>query len=124
MSVDVQQAPRFIRYTVTGEWPTIAEHREIRRGLIAQGLLTTATRGLFDIRMAASTPSYTEVGDIVTAAKDEGSLPLLRAYLVGTAVQHGLVRQMQALAPPSVVLDVFTDEREAMAWLWRDAIGS
>jgi hypothetical protein len=50
----------------------------------------------------------------------DGGWPLFRAYLVGSAVQFGLVRQMKSLAPPSVELEIFTNEDEAQAWLWRN----
>ena len=43
--------------------------------------------------------------------------PLRRAYLVGSAVQFGLARQMQAMAPPPMQLQVFSVEREALQWL-------
>lgn len=119
MSCDVQGAPQFIRYAVTGEWPTIDEHRALRQALIEQGHLTRETRALFDIRMSATTPDYGEVRTMISAAMTQGGLPLRRAYLVGTAVQVGLVRQMQSLAPPSIAVEVFTTEAEAIAWLSR-----
>jgi len=117
ISLDISDAPRAIRFTVTGEWPPITELTEIRQRLISSGQLTLQTRALFDIRMVASLPPYSSVEEMVSAAMKQGGLPLRRAYLVGAAVQHGLVRQMQALAPPQISIEIFTNETEAVSWL-------
>jgi len=117
ISLDISDAPRAIRLTVTGEWPPITELTEIRQRLISSGQLTTKTRALFDIRMVASIPPYSSVEGMVGAAMKQGGLPLRRAYLVGAAVQHGIVRQMQALAPPQISIEIFTNETEAVSWL-------
>ena len=55
--------------------------------------------------------------EIVAAAMKHSAWPLRRAYLVGSAVQVGLARQMQAMAPPSMQLQVFSVEHEALQWL-------
>ena len=102
---------------VTGEWPAITELAAVRQHLISTGQLTAQTRVLFDIRMVASVPPYSKVEEIVGAAMKQGGLPLRRAYLVGSAVQHGVVRQMQALAPPQISIEIFTNEAEAVSWL-------
>jgi hypothetical protein len=117
ISCDLDDAPRSIRLTVTGNWPSIAELGAIRQQLISTGLLTEKTKGLFDLRMVASVPMYSQVAEIVGAAMRQGGLPLQRAYLVGTSVQYGLVRQMQALAPPQISIEIFTHEMEALEWL-------
>ena len=120
-SLDIADAPRAIRFTVTGEWPPITELAEIRAGLISSGRLTKQTRALFDIRMVASIPPYSSVEAMVGAAMKQGGLPLRRAYLVGTAVQHGIVSQMQAIAPPQISIEIFTNETEAISWLRVDS---
>jgi len=120
ISLDISDAPRAIRFTVTGEWPPITELTEIRERLISSGQLTAQTRALFDIRMVASIPAYSSVEEMVGAAMKQGGLPLRRAYLVGAAVQHGLVRQMQALAPPQISIEIFTNEADAVSWLSRN----
>ena len=117
ISCDARDAPRAIRLTVTGEWPPITELAALREQLIATGQLTRETKALFDIRMVASVPPYSKVQEMVGAALKQGGLPLRRAYLVGTAVQHGVVTQMQALAPPQISVEIFTNEAEAVAWL-------
>ena len=116
ISCDLEDAPRSIRLTVTGEWPPIAELAAIRQQLIDNGHLTEHTKGLFDVRMVASVPRYSDVQEIVAAAMKQGGLPLRRAYLVGASIQFGLVRQMQALAPPQISIEIFTDEASALAW--------
>ena len=117
ISCDLDDAPRSIRFNVTGEWPSIAELGAIRQQLISTRLLTDQTKGLFDLRMVASVPKYSEVEEIVRAAMKQGGLPLRRAYLVGASVHYGLVRQMQAVAPPQISIEIFTDEKSAVRWL-------
>ena len=119
ISCDVDEAPRAIRLVVTGEWPPINELAALRQHLIETGHLTAQTRALFDIRMVTSVPPYSQVKEMVGAAMKQGGLPLRRAYLIGAAVQHGIVRQMQALAPPQVSVEIFTNEAEAAQWLSR-----
>ena len=121
IDVDTTEAPSFIRVTLRGEWPTIEEQGQLRRQLIDAGQLTAETRALFDFRALATTANYSEVEQIIAAAMKSGGWPLFRAYVVGSAVQFGLVRQMKALAPSPVELEIFTDEREAHIWLWRNA---
>lgn len=117
IDVDTSQAPDFVRWTVTGPWPSIAEMRTVREQLIAAAQLTTATRGVFDIRHVENIPSYTEVTSMIEAAKKSGGLPLARAYLVASAEQFGIVRQMKSLAPPGIQVEIFFNEAEAWAWL-------
>jgi hypothetical protein len=114
---DVDDAPRAIRLVVSGEWPPIGELAAVRQQLMSSGHLTVQTKALFDIRMVASVPPYSQVKEMVEAAMKQGGLPHRRAYLVGAAVHHGIVRQMQALAPPQISIEIFTNEAEAIAWL-------
>jgi hypothetical protein len=120
IEIDASQAPAFVRITLHGDWPTLDEQRDARLRLINTGQLTETTRALIDFRHLASTAPYSDVEQIVRAAMKDGGWPLFRAYLVGSAVQFGLVRQMKSLAPPSVDLEIFTNEDEAQAWLWRN----
>jgi hypothetical protein len=121
IEVDTTDAPSFIRITLRGSWPTLEEQRDARERAIAAGLLTAETRALIDFRELSTTANYTEVEQIIAAAVRAGGLPAYRAYVVGSAVQFGLVRQMKALAPPGLVdLEIFTNEEEALLWLWRN----
>ena len=121
IDLDTSEAPSFIRITLRGEWPTLEEQRAARLDAMSAGHLTDETRALIDFRGLATTASYSDVEKIITAAMKDGGWPLYRAYVVGSAVQFGLVRQMKALAPPHVEIEVFTDENEAQIWLWRNA---
>ncbi len=119
IDVDTTDAPAFLRITPRGAWPAIDEQREAREHAIAAGHLTRQTRALFDLRELSSIANYTEVEKMIEAAMKLGGVPLFRACVVGSAVQFGLVRQMKALAPPSIELEVFTNEEDALLWLWR-----
>jgi hypothetical protein len=120
IEIDTSEAPTFIRITLHGEWPSLGEQREARLRLINTGQLTEKTRALIDFRQLASTAQYSEVEQIIRSALKDGGWPLYRAYLVGSAVQFGLVRQMKALAPSQVKLEIFTNEEDAQVWLWRN----
>jgi len=120
IDVDLTEAPAFIRITLRGEWPTLEEQRDARLRLINSGELTAATRALIDFRQLASTANYSDVEQIIQSAMKDGGWPLFRAYLVGSAVQFGLVRQMKSLAPANVEIEIFTNEEEAHVWLWRN----
>lgn len=120
IDIDTSEAPAFIRITLHGEWPTIDEQREARLRLMNTGQLTEKTRALIDFRDLTSTAQYSDVERIIQSAMKDGGWPLFRAYVVGSAVQFGLVRQMKSLAPPNVELEIFTNEEEAQVWLWKN----
>jgi hypothetical protein len=85
--------------------------------LIASGHLTPATRALIDVRDVL-TPLYTEAERVViAAAMADGGLPLVRAYLIGSAVQFRFARQLQVLAPGQTRIEVFSNEQAAFMWL-------
>ena len=117
IAVDTSKAPQLVRWTVTGPWPSIADMGAVRESLIAAGHLTEATRGLLDIRNVETVPSYVEVTPMIEAASKSGGLPWYRAYVVGSAEQFGLVRQMKALAPAGYRIEIFFNDAEALAWL-------
>jgi hypothetical protein len=120
IEIDTTEAPTFIRITLHGEWPSLDEQRDARLRLMNTGQLTDKTRALIDFRQLTSTAPYSDVEKIIRSAVKDGSWPLFRAYVVGSAVQFGLVRQMKTLAPPQVELEIFTNEEEAQVWLWRN----
>ena len=117
IEVDATQAPAFLRWTVTGSWPSIDDLGNVRTRLIAGGQLTAETRVLIDMRNVETVPEYHEVPAMIQAALKSGGLPLRRAYVVASVVQFGLVRQMQALAPPEIAVEIFFNEVEALNWL-------
>jgi hypothetical protein len=117
IEVDATKAPAYLRWTVTGPWPSIDDLGAIRTRLIAGGQLTGETRVLIDMRNVETVPEYHEVPAMIQAALKAGGLPLRRAYVVASAVQFGLVRQMQALAPEEIKVEIFFNEGDALAWL-------
>jgi hypothetical protein len=121
IDLDTTEAPAFIRITLRGVWPTLEDQRDARLHLLAKGQLTAETRALIDFRALATTADYSDVETIIASAMKDGGMPFFRAYVVGSAVQFGLVRQMKALAPPQVEIEIFTDEQEAHVWLWRQS---
>jgi hypothetical protein len=117
IDVDASEAPAFLRWFVRGEWPSIAEMGEVRARLIANGQLTAETRALFDLRNVETVPGYHEVAPMIVAAMKSGGWPRHRGYIVGSALQCGLVQQMQALAPPEIHVEVFFNQLDANQWL-------
>lgn len=117
IAVDTSKAPQFVRWTITGPWPAIADVGMVRERLLAGGYLTGVTRGLFDIRDVETVPSYAEVTAMIEAASRAGGLPWYRAYVVSSAEQFGIVRQMKALAPPRYKVEIFFNDADALAWL-------
>lgn len=120
IDIDTSEAPAFVRITLRGNWPSLEEQRDARLRMMNTGLLTDKTRALIDLREVATTAPYSDVERMIKSALKDGGLPLFRAYLVGSAVQFGLVRQMKALAPSNIELEIFTNEDEAQVWLWRN----
>jgi hypothetical protein len=116
VQIDTTSAPHRLIYTVTDPWPTIAEFASLRQRLMVDGHLTESSRALIDVR-GVTTPGYHEATSIVKAALKAGAFPLRRGYLVGSAVQFGFARQLQALAPASMEIEIFTSESEALVWL-------
>ena len=45
IGVDLSDSPNFIRFTLTGEWPTPEQQRQLRDSLSATGELTAADAG-------------------------------------------------------------------------------
>ena len=117
IAVDTSDAPQFVRWTITGPWPVTTDVATVRERLIAEGHLTDATRGLWDIRDVETVPSYTEVTPMIESARRSGGLPWYRAYVVSSAEQFGIVRQMKALAPADYRIEIFFNDADALAWL-------
>ena len=119
IACETSGAPATLKLTVTGVWPSIEEVGRLRRELIDAGRLNETTRALFDITNVESIPDYETARPIIAAAMKDNGWPLQRAYLVASSVQYGFVRQLQALAPPSIQLEIFFKETDAMRWLRR-----
>ena len=107
---------RILRITARGPWPTAETHIAAQRELAALQLPPDAGV-LIDLRNAErnTEPAYQDI--VSRARRGLGSLPARRAYVMRPGVQFGAARQIQALAPPGVTIEVFTDEAQALAWL-------
>lgn len=113
IGVDLSDSPNFIRFTLTGGWPTLEQQRQLRESLSATGELKAETRALIDLRELASLGPV----DPVTSAKG-GLITRVQAYLVATAEQHHFARQCRIASGPGRVLEIFIEERAAVEWLW------
>ena len=113
ISVDLSDSPNFIRFTVTGDWPTAEEQRQLRDSLSVRGDLNARTRALIDLReLTPGGPA-----DPVASAK-EGLITRVQAYLVATSEQHHFARQCRIAAGAGRVVEIFIEERAALEWLW------
>lgn len=117
IDVDISRAPRLIRIVLREPWPTIEEQSELRKRFVSGGIVTADTCALIDVRHLHTKPQFEQMMSSVSAAMDDASVPLRRAYLAGSSMQFGFARQMQSLLPPEVVSEIFTDEAAALAWL-------
>jgi hypothetical protein len=104
----------FIRVTLSGSWPTLAELRGLRKTLDA------ADRGqsvLADIRdVTEQFPYYDQIRAAIDRVKDsKPAATRRRAVIVGSEVQFGIARAFQSLLPGEV--EVFRDEGAALIWL-------
>jgi hypothetical protein len=116
IAVDTAQAPELLVFRFGEEWPTIEHQSILREQLRADAHLTESTRALIDIRRV-QIPDYDAAGAMVEAAVRDGGLPLVCAYLVGSAAQFGFGRQLQSLSPASSRIEIFAHERDALMWL-------
>jgi hypothetical protein len=115
--IDSTHAPALLRITLGETWPTVDEQRVWRVKMIDEGLLTAQTRALIDMRPLKQFPHYEEMTMVIASAVRDGGWPLYRAYLAMPGMQFGIARQFQLMAPPTVTLQVFTDEVAAEQWL-------
>jgi hypothetical protein len=113
LDVDLTESPRFIRFTLSGEWPILKAQRvAIPEALVANGKMTRATRALIDLRQIESAAAETPVPARHTL------IARVQAFLVATLEQHQLARQIRNAAPGGTTIEIFLDEKEALQWLW------
>lgn len=118
LSADTSDAPRFLRITVSGEWPNFDERAAFRRQLIADRHMQPDTRALIDLRGLTTLPAHGDVDAIVAAARRDGGLTRLHAYIVTTVDQIVLARMLKQSAGPGTIVEIFKDAQEAETWLW------
>jgi hypothetical protein len=119
--IDRSLAPAVLRFTATGVCPTVAELDALCHAEITAGALTASTRALIDLRGVTEMPSLEAIQKRANQAINEHAWPLRRAYVVQSGAQYGVVRQMQALSPTGIQIQIFTDEGPALTWLLGDA---
>ena len=118
LHADTSDAPRFLRITVSGEWPSFDERAIFRRQLIADGHMQPDTRALIDLRGLTTLPAHGDVDAIVAATRRDGGLVRLHAYVVATVDQVVLARLLKQSAGTGTVVEIFKDAQEAETWLW------
>ena len=118
LHADTSDAPRFLRITVSGEWPSFDERAAFRRQLIADGHMQPDTRALIDLRGLTTLPAHGDVDAIVAAARRDGGLTRLHAYVVTTVDQIVIARMLKQSAGPATVVEIFKDAQAAETWLW------
>ena len=118
LTADTSDAPRFLRITISGEWPSFDQRAAFRKQLIGEGQLKPETRTLVDLRGLTTLPAHGDVDSIVAGARREGGLPRLHAYIVTSVDQIVLARMLKQSAGLGTVVEIFKDEQEAETWIW------
>ena len=112
IDVDSSDAPSFLRITISGEWPSVDDQRVVRDELLSGGRLTPASKVLVDLRgvTGAAEPAG-------FAGLKDGPVSRVQAYLVASAIQQQIARRFKQGAK-STLVEIFTDEKDALEWLW------
>jgi hypothetical protein len=118
LDADTSDAPRFLRITITGDWPSFDERAAFRKQLLADGHLNNDTRMLIDLRGLETLPAAGDIDAIVSSARRDGGLPRLHAYVVTTVDQIVVARMLKHSAGPGAVVEIFKEDQDAVTWLW------
>lgn len=116
IELDLSSAPMAVRVRLSDAWPTTEEQTAVQLRLLSEGHLLADTRVLVDIR-DVKPPHYQETTRVMETTVAVRAWPRRCAFLVGSAVQYGFSRQLEALAPPGGTVDIFANEAEAQKWL-------
>ena len=119
IEVDTAEAPRFLRYRYYGDFPSVEEQAQMRNKLIASRLLTADTIALMDAREVTNIPDDDYLARTVASALEKGGWPRRRAYLIDPERHLHMIRQFQDLAMRTVTTAAFSDEQEALDWLFQ-----
>ena len=118
LHADTSDSPRLVRITIEGEWPSFDERAVFRKQLMAEGHLKPHTRTLIDLRGLTTLPAHGDVDAIVSAARRDGGLTRLHAYIVTNVDQIVLARMLKKSAGVGTIVEIFKDAQEAETWLW------
>lgn len=118
IDVDTSRAPEFLRYRYSGAFPSLTDMALVRNRLIALGMLTADTIALMDVRDLTQVADDDFLAKTVAAALEKGGWPRRRAYLINPARHQHMIEQFQDLAMRTVTTAAFTDEKDALDWLF------
>jgi hypothetical protein len=117
VTCDTSDAPTLVRYAFEGAW-SARDLIDRRHELIRAGELTPRSCVLFDLRKATMLPPLDDLKAALNADTTDAIWPACRAFLVVTAQQYDVARELQALlGPHAVINETFQDEMKAMEWL-------
>lgn len=105
----------FLRLTVEGGWPSLAEMRAVQQAYRDR---PDVQRVLFDIRnLTGSMPRFDGINTTVQSldSRNPAARARRRAILVSGDLQYGIARTFAVLLPGRV--EVFRDETSAVNWL-------
>jgi hypothetical protein len=120
IGIDHSLAPRVVRITFSGPFPTLAELADVRQRIRAGPGWSPDSCALIDLRQVDNVPTFAELRLIMDDAAKDSAWVKRRAYLVQPGLQYGVARQSEVLAPTVMGIGVFIDESEALAWLGGD----
>jgi hypothetical protein len=116
----LEWADGILRIRLVGGWPDLRARHALVAETIAAGV-TTDVPLLIDVRGAGDSgaPSYPNL--ILATSRggtEDHQVPTRRAFLVGSPLQYGVCRQLQALiVRDGREAEIFWTEQEAVDWL-------
>lgn len=117
VEIDTTRAPDVLRVVCTGPPLTFTGLNSQRRRLVEAGMLTRATRILFDARALQELPTWGVIWPTLKALGASGVLPAAVAFLVATPLQYGVASEAMGAMPPGVHTRAFFHELDAWDWL-------
>lgn len=117
VDIDTSRAPGLVRYTYDEHWPGLEEQERYRARLVSEGLLTSQTRLIVDLRRLKRLPFLADLRSTLNSVLASKALPRAVAIVAVEPAHYGVGRMAQAVAAEHTACEVFTDEHLALAWL-------
>jgi hypothetical protein len=117
IDVDNSQAPALLRFRVLDPFPSREEITGVRERLISAGDMNASTVSLIDVRELTQPPTDFAFMGAVGAVLLDGGWPRRRAILMNPGKHLRYMQMFQSIAPSSIAIAGFLDEREALEWL-------